>query len=104
MAGSSEILCKHESTDADSDLSAPNTSPAVCARTHILHVLASLYPLGMVPEMGSVDVKQPAGQYLLGRTKHTQWILDNEWITAQSRRCLPELCLGEIASFVQASD
>lgn len=28
-------------------------------------VLASLYPLGTVPEIFSTDVRQPAGQYLL---------------------------------------
>lgn len=27
--------------------------------------LTSLYPLGIVPDISSVDVKQPAGQYLL---------------------------------------
>lgn len=38
---------------------------------HILSVLTSLYPLGIVPEISSVDVKQPAGQYLLSRETHT---------------------------------
>ncbi len=38
---------------------------------HILHVLTSLYPLGIVPEISSVDVKHPAGQYLLRRERNT---------------------------------
>lgn len=39
------------------------------------HVLTSLYPLGMVPEISSVDVRQPAGQYLLRRRReaHGEW-------------------------------
>lgn len=38
------------------------------------HVLTSRYPLGMVPEISSVDVRQPAGQYLLRRREvHGEW-------------------------------
>lgn len=38
------------------------------------HVLTSLYPLGMVPEISSVDVRHPAGQYLLRRREaHGEW-------------------------------
>lgn len=69
-------------------------------------LLTSLYPLGMVPEISSVDVKQPAGQYLLrGDRKHTMnvWRLDC-CANIQRKRYLPELCLREISSFVQASD
>ena len=39
-------------------------------------MLTSLYPLGIVPEISSVDVKQPAGQYLLRRKRerHNEYI------------------------------
>lgn len=52
----------------------------VCVCVHILYALASLYPLGTVPEICSVDVKQPAGQYLLRGEKNTH----SEYQTASS--------------------
>lgn len=68
------------------------------------YVLTSLYPLGMVPEISSVDVRQPAGQYLLRRREAL-----GEWgwpaqTPAPSWRYLPVLCLWEIRAFVQAGD
>lgn len=54
----------------------------LCVCVHILYALASLYPLGMVPEICSVDVKQPAGQYLLRREEHTH--THSEYQTASS--------------------
>lgn len=52
--------CNLSPTCLKVNCNASHSSSRVC-------VLTSLYPLGMVPEISSVDVRQPAGQYLLKR-------------------------------------